>query len=157
MNVREFSQQDLPTIVTIQSQCPSTAQWSEGDYLRLAAEPGGMILVAESTNLASPTLLGFAAIHRVMDEAELRNMAVAPESRRQGVGRALLDAAAMRLLAARVERIFLEVRASNHTARELYRSVGFTVRSMRKDYYHHPTEDALVMEMQIQTTPSSAP
>jgi ribosomal-protein-alanine N-acetyltransferase len=42
-------------------------------------------------------------------------------------------------------RFFLEVRASNLAARELYASLGFTVHSTRKKYYQNPEEDALVM------------
>jgi ribosomal-protein-alanine N-acetyltransferase len=43
-------------------------------------------------------------------------------------------------------RAFLEVRPSNAGALALYRSLGFRTLSLRRRYYQHPTEDALVLE-----------
>jgi ribosomal-protein-alanine N-acetyltransferase len=43
-------------------------------------------------------------------------------------------------------RAFLEVRASNDAARRLYETVGFTVAHVRRNYYTHPMEDALVLQ-----------
>ena len=39
----------------------------------------------------------------------------------------------------------LEVRASNAAALSLYESEGFEIVGRRRNYYHHPAEDALVM------------
>jgi ribosomal-protein-alanine N-acetyltransferase len=146
MKVRGFLREDLPAILAIQADCPGAAEWRDEDYWRLAADPGGIILVAELESETPPRIAGFAAFHRVMDEAELRNLAVDPPHQRRGIGKALLEAAANRLLQAGAKRLFLEVRASNEPARRLYHSLGFELRSTRKDYYRDPTEDALVME-----------
>ena len=42
-------------------------------------------------------------------------------------------------------RTFLEVRRSNVAAQQLYESLGFTVASVRRNYYTQPEEDALVL------------
>lgn len=47
-----------------------------------------------------------------------------------------------------VERILLEVRASNMPAQRLYHSVGFTEVGRIPRYYHHPLEDAVVMALE---------
>ncbi len=90
-------------------------------------------------------VVGFAAFQLVADEAELRNLAVAPEYQRRGVGRALLEEARKRLVEAGAQRLYLEVRPSNKPALELYQSLGFSLLGVRKDYYRDPLEDAYVM------------
>jgi ribosomal-protein-alanine N-acetyltransferase len=61
------------------------------------------------------------------------------------VGRQLLDDALQAARARRVASVYLEVRESNHAARTLYASRGFAPVGVRRGYYQHPPEDALVM------------
>jgi ribosomal-protein-alanine N-acetyltransferase len=42
-------------------------------------------------------------------------------------------------------RATLEVRRSNEHARRLYERFGFRIAGVRRDYYSHPTEDALIL------------
>jgi ribosomal-protein-alanine N-acetyltransferase len=151
--IRAFIERDLPAIQAMQSKCPAAAQWHEDDYLRLAGDPCGMILVAEHARARPPHIVGFAAFHRVIEEAELRNLAADPAHQRQGVARSLLEEGIRMLQESGARRIFLEVRASNHPALALYASLGFGLHSTRKDYYQSPIEDALVMALDI--TPGS--
>ena len=39
----------------------------------------------------------------------------------------------------------LEVRVSNENARALYARMGFQQLGLRKNYYHNPKEDALIL------------
>jgi ribosomal-protein-alanine N-acetyltransferase len=150
MRIRQFGKEDVYQVVAIQDKCREAASWLVADYLRLAQDPGGLILVADLESMEPPSkILGFAAFHRVIDEAELRNIAVHPQHRHQGIGRALLEVGGKRLLEAGAKRIFLEVRASNKPALELYFAMGFGIRLLRKDYYHDPQEDALVLGMEL--------
>lgn len=145
MKIRQFSTEDVNSIMAIQVKCPAAAGWLDSDYVRLAINPGGMILVAELETMDPPKVLGFAAFHRVIDEADLGNIAVDPAHQRQGIGRALLQEARRRLQAAGAKRVFLEVRESNHSALQLYYSLGFGLQARRKEYYRDPVEDALVL------------
>jgi len=154
--IRAFIDNDLPAVHTVQSMCPAAAQWHRDDYLRLAGDPCGMILVAELATAKPPHIVGFAAFHRASDEAELRNLAVDPAHQRQGVARSLLREGIRELQESGARRIFLEVRASNHPALALYASLGFRLHSTRKDYYQGPVEDALLMELDIHP-PSEIP
>lgn len=149
MKIRQYDQQDLPGIITIQLRNPQAAQWPELEYARMAADTRGTILVAELETMTPPKVLGFAAFYRIIDEAELRNMAVDPAHFRQGVGRALLHEGRRRLLEAGAKRIYLEVRQSNLRALSLYYSAGFGLHSRRKDYYHEPVEDAYVLSLEL--------
>ena len=145
MRIKLFTHHDLEALVKIQNSSGQAAAWSEADYERLAADPQGIILVAELEGASPPEVLGFAAFHSVGGEAELWNLAVAPHYRRQGIAKALFREASRRLLQQGVTRIFLEVRASNAPALGLYHAVGFSPFIRRKDYYQDPREDALVL------------
>ncbi len=147
MRIRKLCKEDLAAILSIQSKTPQAAQWTQADYASLAVDPLGLILVAELDTMTPPTIAGFVAFHRVIDEAELRNMAVAPAHQRQGVGQELLAEGRRRLLEQGVRRIYLEVRASNISAQRLYYSAGFGLRSRRRDYSNDPREDALVLAL----------
>jgi [ribosomal protein S18]-alanine N-acetyltransferase len=149
MMVRGFASHDLAAIVAIQARCPDTAQWCEEDYRRMAADPNGAILVAELPGAPSPQVAGYAALQRIGEEAELRNLAVEPRHQRTGIARALLDAGIGAMARFGVRQLFLEVRVSNQPARALYRAVGFRLLSTRRHYYHDPDDDALVMAIDI--------
>ena len=91
------------------------------------------------------SLLGYAWYEFVLDEGSVGDVAVAPEARRRGIGRALTEA----MLADAGERglatLTLEVRQSNAPARALYESCGFREVGRRKNYYEKPREDALLL------------
>ena len=156
MKVRAFAGDDLAAVYAIQLKCPQAAQWRQEDYLHLARDPGGTILVAEIEGANLPEVAGFAVFHRVMDEAELRNIAVDPSHQRRGIARALLAAGVRALQESGVRQLFLEVRASNQPALAFYRSAGFQLLYTRRDYYHDPVEDALVMACDITPPPDSS-
>lgn len=155
MKIRAFAGDDLPSVYAIQARCPQGAQWRREDYLQLARDVGGMILVAEIQGANLMEVAGFAAFHRVMDEAELRNLGVDPLYQRQGIARALLDAGIPALLGFGVRQLFLEVRASNQPAVAFYQAAGFQLLYTRHEYYSDPVEDALVMGSDI-TPPLSS-
>ena len=145
MNVRIFADADVAAVYSIQLMCPDAAQWRKEDYLQLAHDPLGRILVAESEDVPQPQVVGFAAFHSVEHEAELRNIAVNPSDQRRGIARALLAAGIGGMQEAGVHKIFLEVRASNQPALALYSAAGFRVTGTRRGYYQNPSDDAQVM------------
>ena len=93
---------------------------------------------------ADGDLLGYGGISLVADEAEIITVAVSPVYRRRGIARALMEHM-LRLAADAGAAVYLEVRASNIPARELYRVLGFAETGMRKNYYSAPREDAVLM------------
>jgi ribosomal-protein-alanine N-acetyltransferase len=149
MMIRPCIDDDLPAVYAIQLKCPHAAQWRQEDYLQLSRDSGGMILVAELAGGNLPEVAGFAVFHRVLDEAELRNIAIDPLHQRRGTARALLTEGIRTLQESGVRRLFLEVRASNQPALAFYASSGFRVLSWRHDYYKDPFEDAVVMALDI--------
>jgi len=147
MRIRQASEADLEAIVSVQNMTSQAARWTQADYASWVGDPAALILVAELDTATPPTIVGFAAFRRLLDEAELRNMAVDPAYQRRSVGRELLAQGRKRLAEQGVRRIYLEVRPSNLPALRLYYSEGFRLHSRRKDYYNDPPEDALVLSL----------
>ena len=85
-------------------------------------------------------VLGFVAIQETLYEAEVLQIAV----KRAFQGRGL----AQQLLAQLPDQkeIFLEVRVSNLPAQGLYKKMQFEEILRRKNYYHDPIEDAVIMK-----------
>ncbi len=107
------------------------AAWSNLDehYWVVVAAGDGETPIAKN----EPALCGFALAHQGLDgDWHLLNLTVAPASRRQGVGRALLHY--LQHLA-EVASIYLEVAESNIAARELYRQGGFQELCRKKAFY----------------------
>jgi ribosomal-protein-alanine N-acetyltransferase len=70
---------------------------------------------------------------------------VAPDVRRKGYARRLLDHVFQDVVSEGVTSATLEVRRSNAAALALYDRLGFQVEGVRANYYQNPREDALVL------------
>jgi ribosomal-protein-alanine N-acetyltransferase len=131
--IRRGENADLGEIAEIQAECREAAQWDVTGYLQYD------LLVAICDN----RIAGFLAARHVSgDESEVLNLAVRPEFRRRGVARGLVTS----LIAKCPGAVFLEVRESNHAARDLYQSIHFKEVSRRPQYYESPLEAAIVMK-----------
>ena len=111
-----------------------------------AAEIAGLLAAAGAILIAVPQ--GFALGRAVAGEAELLTLAVAPEARRQGIGRGLVTDFIARAAAQGAATVFLEVAADNAAALALYRAAGFAEAGRRRGYYRRPdgaAADALVL------------
>src|SRR5271157_1309591 len=123
----------LAQIAAIQASCPETVQWDVAQYMQYD------LRVAIRQNRVA----GFLVARSVAeDEYELLNLAVAPEFRRHGIARQLVNS----LLADCHGSIFLEVRESNQAAINLYKSLNFQDVNRRTEYYQSPPEAAIVMK-----------
>ena len=94
-------------------------------------------------------IYGFIASRLVTDELHINNVAVRSESRRSGLGSALLMMVINEAAQKGAQKAFLEVRASNAPAQALYASCGFRIMGQRRGYYSDPAEDALIMSRTI--------
>ncbi|MBR6916084.1 MAG: ribosomal protein S18-alanine N-acetyltransferase [Clostridia bacterium] len=97
-------------------------------------------------------LSGYGCLISAADEAEITNLAVAKNERRQGIGSAILDYLIVTAAGVSARRIFLEVRESNSGAIALYSSRGFKSIGKRIGYYRLPKEDAIIMMLEIGNT-----
>lgn len=121
--------------------------WTRGNFLD-SLDAGHAATVMMESN----AVLAYAVVMPLPAEAELLNITVAPEARRSGVGRQLLECISHAAREQGAERLFLEVRASNLPARELYRHCGFADVGLRKGYYagvDNQREDAILMAKEL--------
>ena len=107
----------------------------------------GVLLVATGAALEDRTqdaLLGLASAQLLVDDVHVLRLAVVPEARRRGIGRALLDGLAVWAAEVGAAAVVLEVRADNVAARALYGSAGFVEDGRRRGYYPDG-EDAVLL------------
>ncbi|CAM3345059.1 ribosomal protein S18-alanine N-acetyltransferase [Streptococcus pluranimalium] len=86
-------------------------------------------------------VLGFLSTQDLFGEMEVTNIAILPAYQGRGLSKQLLTN-----LDEMDEPIFLEVRESNRKAQGLYQRFGFAKVGYRKNYYHNPIEDAVLMK-----------
>lgn len=116
--------------------------WPESILARELTNPLSLWLCA----LDGESVVGYIGSQTVLGEADMMNVAVAPRARRQGLGRALVEALCTALKCRmQAEVLTLEVRDSNAPALALYASLGFAQIGLRKNYYQHPKEDARIL------------
>jgi ribosomal-protein-alanine N-acetyltransferase len=89
-------------------------------------------------------IVGYLLYWHVVDEGHVINVAVAPQERRHGIGRALVAHLLEHARANGIVKLLLEVRASNAAAIGLYESAGFKRFNVRERYYGDG-EDAVEM------------
>lgn len=123
--------------------------WDEACFAQFLADPACTSLIANSGD----GLAGFIIARSAGDEADIVTLGVAPNARREGVGRLLVDTLADALRDRGVEVLFLEVGERNHAAISLYRRAGFRDAGRRPGYYapqgEKRPEDALVLRLDL--------
>jgi [ribosomal protein S18]-alanine N-acetyltransferase len=107
------------------------------------AAADGVVLLAHDGGPDGP-LVGFASARLLGDEAHVIRLAVSPDRRRRGVGRALLAGLIGWTTEVGAASLLLEVRAGNAPALALYADAGFTLDGHRPRYYPDG-EDALLL------------
>ena len=159
LHIRRAVPADLAAMVRIE-RASFSDPWSEDSFATALSLARMHVLVAESEleqggdrgGDGAASLLGYVVVLVVGPDAEIADLAVAPEMRRRGIGRALLERALAELADGGVRTLYLEVRESNQAARMLYDAYGFDSIGRRRGYYREPIEDALVLKREIGPT-----
>jgi ribosomal-protein-alanine N-acetyltransferase len=137
---------------------PSLFDPANGDIAKLAAMhaacfPDSWSTAAIRELFAGPGVFafflpdGFILARAAGCEAEILTLAVTPKTRRQGLGRSLIRAAAHHARELGANSLFLEVAANNIAAQALYQDQGFVAVGRRKAYYG--TQDADVLKVML--------
>ncbi|GGW43983.1 alanine acetyltransferase [Gemmobacter lanyuensis] len=122
-------------MAALHGRCFTTPRpWSAAEIAALQADPFCFCLQRDG---------GFLIGRVVAGEAELLTLAVAPEARRQGLGRALLTGFLAESARRGAEQAFLEVTAENDPALALYAAGGFAQAGRRRGYYRRADGSAL--------------
>ena len=141
IQIVSMNESHVAEVAALEKVCFSMP-WSENSIRSELTNPLSLWFVAEENG----SLLGYIGSQAVMDEADVMNVAVVPDRRREGIAQKLVEALVAALNEKGVHALLLEVRASNEPAKALYERQGFTQVGRRPNYYRNPKEDALILK-----------
>lgn len=144
MLIREMTLQDIPAVAEIEKACFSLP-WSEQSLIDSVTREDTMFLVCEEEQ----NIVGYIGMYLSFDEGDITNVAVAPAYRKRGYGEAIVSKSIELAKEKQLEMILLEVRVSNAPAISLYKKMGFEEIGIRKNFYEHPVEDAMIMKCPV--------
>ncbi|HSN13454.1 MAG TPA: ribosomal protein S18-alanine N-acetyltransferase [Anaeromyxobacteraceae bacterium] len=151
LRLRPAAESDLPRLTGLERAAHSHP-WTEDQLRSELGRAYATVLCAEaipgSGEETSGRIDGFIVYWVIHDELHVLDVVAAPEARRRGVGRALMEAALADGVLRGAARAMLEVRRSNAPALALYRSLGFLHDTVRRGYYQDG-EDAVLMSLSL--------
>ena len=140
LSIKRIKEEDLEIIAAFEKE--------------IFPDPWGMIGLKESLYQNHTVLLGaweeeklvgYVIFYFAADEGEIARIAVEPSMRRKGVASHLLLELENICEEKKIVKMLLDVRETNETAIEFYKSHGFTEDGIRKNFYTKPEEDAVLM------------
>ena len=140
MEIIKMNESHVSQIAELEKLCFSDA-WSENSIRSELSNKLSLWLVA----VDGDRVAGYIGSQTVLGWADMMNLCVSPDYRRQGLGEQLTAELERQLRENRVECLTLEVRVSNAPAVSLYEKTGFSRIGLRKNYYRNPKEDALIL------------
>ena len=139
--LRRMTISDVPAVHRLEEAIFSMP-WSEKDFVyEMTENKVARYLVIEEAG----EIIAFAGAHIILDQAHVTNIAVRQDCRGRGLGRMITRALMQYASNLGAEYLTLEVRQSNVTAQNLYKSLGFVKVNVRKRYYEDTGEDAWLM------------
>ena len=103
------------------------------------------VIVAKNTD---NTIIGFAGLKTILDEADIMNIVVKKDFRHNGIGSILLENLINYSKNTNMKTITLEVNENNLSAIRLYDKFSFDKLGIRKKYYNGES-DAIIMSKQL--------
>ena len=131
---------DIKNVIEVENKS-FTIPWHEESFIQELSNNLALYLVAKIEGRA----VGYVGVWKILNEGHITNVAVHPEYRNQGIGRALVSELLLLCMKDGIDAFTLEVRKSNLTAQKLYKDLGFVETGIRKRYYSDNNEDAVIM------------
>lgn len=145
--IRPMTKADLDGVMVIE-QASYPAPWKREHFLQEIHSHTSFPHVA----VLDEQVAGYLCLMSLFEEAQILNIAVAPQQRGRGVARKLMELALELARERGAQVLVLEVRESNVAAIKLYEQFGFVQYFTRKGYYEGK-EDALLMEKILVSKP----
>ena len=141
----DYSELAQVLVLVSEASYQTGSPWKENQFLEdLTHDKSEYLIVEEEGEITA-----YLAFHALLDEIEIINLAVLSTKKRKGYAKALLNELKEYAKQERCRAVFLEVRESNEPARQLYTKNGFIQTGKRKNYYHYPVEDAVLMMLEL--------
>lgn len=119
--------------------------WPETYFKKLYKEHPNDFLVAKASGKVVGYILGYTKPNK---SGSIKNLAVASNYRRLGIGKELVNFIIQRLKEKSVKKVFLHTRMKNRAASSFYKKLGFRIIKIVKNYYHNG-DDAFLMRKEI--------
>ena len=144
MRIVKMQPEHVAAVAEMERQCFSDP-WSEKSVASELDNPLSLWLIAEADGVVA----GYVGSQTVLDSADMMNLAVSQDFRRQGIGEQLVNSLTEALAEKGVKTLLLEARISNEPAKQLYQKLGFEIVGKRPRYYEKPREDALILRKEL--------
>jgi len=139
---------DLDAVIAIERQSFPTP-WTLGMFEQEFRNSHSFLFASKDLTGNVDRIRGYICFWHVLDEVHILDLAVNSLCRRQGVATDLLLFTFSHGIRRQLKKVYLEVRASNQPAQQLYRKLGFQFTGKRPAYYQDTGEDALVLEREL--------
>ena len=134
---------DLDQVLTIEQACFPRG-WNRSHFQAELASDRATCVVAELDGM----IVGYLCLTVLLDEAEILDVAVAPDQQGRGIGAQLVQWACDEAAHRGAHLLLLEVRATSQPAIALYERFGFQRTGLRKAYYEDNI-DAVLMDKKL--------
>lgn len=147
--LEEASEDDLESLFEMERESFSHP-WTRSN-LKQALDRGQLVVLRGPAGSAAPRrgIVGYCVFEVAAGELHIHNLAIQAGHRGQKLGRRLLETVLWMGTRRGARLALLEVRESNWPALQLYYSLGFQSVRRRRNYYSHPTEDALELILEF--------
>ena len=145
MIIRTAEKKDIEDIARIENSCFSVPWSLDAIEQEICENKLAKFFIACD---GEDNVVGFIGIWTLIDECQINKVAVLPEKRKLGIGKAILNHVLELTREQGIKSWYLEVRESNIAAKALYKSAGFSSVGIRKGYYVEPIEDAVLMNLE---------
>jgi [ribosomal protein S18]-alanine N-acetyltransferase len=142
MKIRPMTAADLPVVAEL-DQLSFSQPWPPAAFESEMTNINSRCWVTE----VDARVVAAIVLWRVLDEAHIATIAVHPDYRQRGIGKALLRASMDAAYAEGARIYHLEVRAGNVAAQKMYADFGYEIVGRRPRYYQDNGEDALLLTL----------
>lgn len=144
--IKKATPDDAYDLSLIENQCFSTP-WSENSLREFVNTESSYVLTA----LVDDKTVGYIGMYHSFGEGDITNVAVMKDYRNLGIAKKLISELIALSRESGISVLRLEVRQSNISAISLYKKFGFFEVGIRKNYYSHPKENAVLMDLNLNT------
>ena len=141
---RIMIRRDMPDVLDIE-RASFEFPWLEEEFVACLRQRNCILRVAE----IGERIVGFVSWELHKTRLHLLTVAVHPDFRLRGAGRALIALPIRRLTPTRRNRLTLEIRERNLGAQLFFCRMGFRCTSVLHDFYNDSPEDAYLFEYRI--------
>lgn len=140
MIISKMTIEDIQMIHEIECECFSMPWSFDGIKTELNNDKAHFFVAKDGDKV-----IGYIGSYIIFDECTIANVAITKKYRNKGVASNLIDCLITQASNYDVSYILLEVRKSNKSAISLYNKFMFEEQGIRKNFYQHPVEDAIIM------------